>query len=253
MEDIKHKLNYFVRNGKIPHIIFHGSSCVGKRTLLLNFISQIYDNDKDIMKQHVMNVNCAYGKGIKFIRDELKFYAKSNSLMTNGVKFKCIVLSNADNLTMDAQSALRRCIELFSHNTRFFMIVENKYKLLNPILSRFCQIYVPEQVNGGRIVEANKKYFDEEKIMELGKRLIKYEEGPQTYENLTNLIHELYGLGIHCLHFIRYLKKQTLTERIGETIIEFDKVRREFKHEKMMFLYIFNYYYFVQSKNNKTV
>ena len=154
---------------------------------------------------------------------------------------------------MDAQSALRRCIELFSHNTRFFMIVENKYKLLNPILSRFCQIYVPEQVNGGRIVEMNKKNFDEEKIMELGRHLIKYESGERTYDKMTEMINELYGLGIHCLHFIRYLKKQTLTERIGDTIIEFDKVRREFKHEKMMYLYILNHYYFVHSMNNKTV
>ena len=34
--------------------------------------------------------------------------------------------------------------ELFSHTTRFFIIVENKYSLLKPILSRFCEIYVPQ-------------------------------------------------------------------------------------------------------------
>ena len=44
---------------------------------------------------------------------------------------------------MDAQSALRRCIEQFSHNTRFFIIVENIETLLKPILSRFCNIYIP--------------------------------------------------------------------------------------------------------------
>jgi DNA polymerase III delta prime subunit len=47
---------------------------------------------------------------------------------------------------MDAQSALRRCIELYNHNTRFFIVVENKYKLLKPILSRFCEIYVPSPI-----------------------------------------------------------------------------------------------------------
>jgi DNA polymerase III delta prime subunit len=36
-------------------------------------------------------------------------------------------------LTIDAQSALRRCIEQFSFNTRFFIIIENKHKLLKPI------------------------------------------------------------------------------------------------------------------------
>ena len=43
-------------------------------------------------------------------------------------------------LTIDAQSALRRCIEIYSHNTRFFFIVENKNKLLKPIISRFASI-----------------------------------------------------------------------------------------------------------------
>ena len=76
MEDIKQKLNYFVVQNKVPNIIFHGSNCVGKRSLLLEFIHNIYRNDKDIIKENVLNVNCAYGKGIKFIRDDLKFYAK---------------------------------------------------------------------------------------------------------------------------------------------------------------------------------
>ena len=92
-----------------------------------------------------MFVNCAHGKGIKFIRDELKYFAKANMQCNDNNMFKSIVLMNADELTIDAQSALRRCIELFSHNTRFFIIVENKYKLLNPILSRFCEIYIPDK------------------------------------------------------------------------------------------------------------
>ena len=72
-----------------------------------------------------MTVNCAHGKGIKFIRDELKFFAKTNIQSNTGASFKTITLINADFLTIDAQSALRRCIELFSHNTRFFIIVKN--------------------------------------------------------------------------------------------------------------------------------
>jgi dihydroorotase len=61
-------------------------------------------------------------------------------------KFNGVIAQHAQDpeLTIDAQSALRRCIELFSHNTRFFIVVENKDKLLNPILSRFCDIFVPE-------------------------------------------------------------------------------------------------------------
>ena len=90
-----------------------------------------------------MYVNCAHGKGIRFIRDELKFFAKTNIQNLNGVFFKSIVLFNAGWLTTDAQSALRRCIEQFSHNTSVFIVIEDTDCLLKPILSRFCNIYIP--------------------------------------------------------------------------------------------------------------
>jgi hypothetical protein len=50
---------------------------------------------------------------------------------------------NAEHLTSDAQTALRRSIEIFSTTTRFIMVVRNPEKLIAPILSRFCDIYVP--------------------------------------------------------------------------------------------------------------
>ena len=137
------KLDYFIESFNIPHIIFYGPSGTGKKHILNKFINKIYKNDREQIKKYVMYVNCAHSKGIRFIRDELKFFAKTNIQNFNGKYFKSIVLSNAEKLTMDAQSALRRCIEQFSHNTRFFIIVENINTLLKPILSRFCNIYIP--------------------------------------------------------------------------------------------------------------
>jgi hypothetical protein len=140
------KLNYFLESGKIPNIIFHGPFKSGKKNILNEFLKEIYQNDKHHLKVNVMNVNCCYGKGIKFIREELKHFAKINIQQSSGVLFKSVILLNADCLTIDAQSALRRCIELFTHNTRFFLVVEKKHKLLVPILSRFCEIYVPPAI-----------------------------------------------------------------------------------------------------------
>jgi len=145
---IESKLDYFIGSKKIPNIIFHGPSGSGKRTIIDGFLYKIYEGDRDKMKKHIMTVECSHGKGIKFIREDLKFFAKSHIQSNQGANFKSIVLLNADSLTIDAQSALRRCIELFSHNTRFFIIVENKERLLNPILSRFCEIYV-SPLSGG--------------------------------------------------------------------------------------------------------
>ena len=160
-KNIINKLDYFYKTNKIPHLIFHGESGSGKRYIVDEFIQKIYNQDRQKIKQNVMIVNCAHGKGIKFIREELKFFAKTNIRSDSGASFKTIVLINADFLTIDAQSALRRCIELFSHTTRFFIIVENKHKLLNPILSRFCELYVPEYIKNSKIENLHQHFIRE--------------------------------------------------------------------------------------------
>ena len=118
-ERVKERLDKFISRNNIPHIIFHGPSGSGKRTILNDFINKIYDNDDKKKEKFTMFVDCAHGKGIKFIRDELKFFAKMNINNRESI-FKSIILFNADYLTIDAQSALRRCIEKFSHTTTFF-------------------------------------------------------------------------------------------------------------------------------------
>lgn len=161
-EQIRNKLQYFIHTKKIPNLIFHGEPQSGKRTLLNEFLHNIYVGDRPKMKTHIMTVECCHGKGIKFIREELKFFAKAHIQSNCGANFKSIVLLNADSLTIDAQSALRRCIELFSHNTRFFIVVENKERLLNPILSRFCEIYV----SGGKRAFSRNPYSLQQQISE---------------------------------------------------------------------------------------
>ena len=145
-DNIVKKLDFFINENKIPHIIFYGPSGVGKRTLLNYFIKRIYKQNKKMISTYVMYVNCAHSKGIRFIRDELKFFAKTNIQNKNKFLFKIIVLFNADHVTTDAQSALRRCIEQFSHTTRFFILVENENQLLKPILSRFCNIFIAKPI-----------------------------------------------------------------------------------------------------------
>ena len=140
---ISQRLDYFYETKRIPHTLFHGSTISDKENIVIGFLKRIYGSESR-MSENVMFVNCAHGKGIRFIRDEIKFFAKTNA--QPGIWFKSVVLLNADHLTIDAQSALRRCIEQYSTHTRFFIVAENKNKLLTPILSRFCEIFVPDTV-----------------------------------------------------------------------------------------------------------
>lgn len=249
---IKERLSHFQNIHKIPNIIFHGPSGCGKRTIVNNFIKKIYDNDKGKMKAFTMYVNCAHGKGIKFIREELKFFAKTHINSNNGDVFKSIILMNADNLTMDAQSALRRCIELFSHNTRFFIIVENKYKLLKPILSRFCEIYVPEPMIDGKIINLYQhsveevfklSIFKKQRIDWLKKELGKISENDDLF-SISSKLYEYGYSGMDILNLLenpKFMSNQISTKKKYELLVAFNKVRKEFRNEKLLILFILNF------------
>ena len=268
-EHIIQKLDYFFLTKKIPHIIFHGSSGTGKRTIIHDFLNKIYGGNKHILKTNVMIVNCAHGKGIKFIREDLKNFAKTNIHTNNGVLFKSIVLFNADSLTIDAQSALRRCIELFSYNTRFFIIVENKHKLLNPILSRFCEIYVPERIIDGHFVNLHKYYL--EKVFD-----IKEDEKESNIHNMLQYIfdnvkdikpdiniHSLlidistnfYEKGVSGIDIIKVIQTMNnWTEyEIVNIVMCFQKIKSEFRCEKMIIFYILDFLFFNANADLKNI
>ena len=259
-DEIKEKLKYFHSMHKIPNIIFHGQHGSGKRKIVQEFINLIYNNDKERIKSFVMIVNCAHGKGIKFIREELKFFAKTHINSNGGDIFKSIVLLNADKLTMDAQSAMRRCIELFSHTTRFFIVVEDKYKLLKPILSRFCEIYIDEPIYQGKPINLYKYNLNQTFNLKTQKKTriewLKKELNPlfnssnTTNNNNNNTIDaiqmstKLYEKGYSGLDLIELVENHSnclpniTEEKRYELLITFHKVRKEFKNEKLLMLFI---------------
>ena len=262
-KDIIEKLNYFHKIHKIPNIIFHGGCGCGKKTIIDQFMNTIYNYDKEKIKTFVMYVNCAHGKGIKFIREELKFFAKTHIISNGGDIFKSVILLNADKLTMDAQSALRRCIELFSHSTRFFIIIEDKYKLLKPILSRFCEIYIPELIINNSIVNLhnynltfNKINVDvSEHLLSLQKEITNYMEclkKQDTDKNNTKKNVEfalkLYEKGYSGLDIIELVERNIIKtkniERLDkkyEFLVTFNKIRKEFRNEKLLILFILHF------------
>lgn len=257
-KNIKEKLKYFHAIQKIPNIIFNGPSGSGKSTIVNEFISLIYDGNKEKINDFVMYVNCTHGKGIKFIREELKFFAKTHIHSNGGDKFKSIVLFNGDKLTMDAQSALRRCIELFSHNTRFFIVVEDKYKLLKPILSRFCEIYISEPEYNGKTINLYK--YNLEKTFKLTdiktqrnewlkKELQKFintnSHNNLDTEDLQIFVTKLYEKAYNALDLIVLIENNSFNcfneEKKYELLVAFNKIRKEIRNEKLLLIFIINF------------
>jgi hypothetical protein len=297
-KNIHDKLNVFIKNRKIPNIIFYGPHGSGKTYILNKFIHSVYDGDKTAIKNYVMRANCAHGKGIRFIREELKFFAKTNIDFKEGAIFKSVILTNADKLTIDAQSALRRCIELFSSSTRFFIVVENKDSLLKPILSRFCDIYIPPPVitreridtdvdhdipvemanlNHARSPQVNlHTYFadqacDTYKIIKsrdsslhdlihihpsyiedtssVASSLFLTNDDNITCEEYTKILDlsvSLYEQGYSALDIIDFIHNYPNMNELKryELLIMFDKVRKEFRNEKLLMLYLLHFIVF---------
>jgi DNA polymerase III delta prime subunit len=294
-QEVITKLSHFITTKKIPNIIFHGPNGCGKNTILSNFIRDVYNDLKPIIKTHVMTVNCAYGRGIRFIREDLKYFAKTNLDTVHGEMFKSIVLLNADKLTIDAQSALRRCIELFCHSTRFFIVVEDKNKLLKPILSRFCEIYVPPpptSKGGRKITAANLhtvkleqdlgfKKHQVARIMSLKRILLKNgisvtptattttATTPNiSYTQLIEISEYLVENGYSALDVIRILEevinttslengseKESENElfRNHELLLAFNGVKREFRNEKLLILFILYFIVFRSELDLKNI
>ena len=182
-----------------------------------------------------------------------------------GLFNKTIILLNADLLTIDAQSALRRCIELFSYNTRFFIIVENKHKLLNPILSRFCEIYVPEHMENGKTINLhqysihtqyslpsteNEQQWITEKMTQ-----IEVDQIELNHRVFTELSTEFYERGLSCLDLIKWVKTtNTISELVKSTCCMcFDKIKSEFRCEKLLLLYIFDFLFLRSNADLKCI
>lgn len=267
-QDIKNKLNYFNEMNCVPHILFHGPSGSGKRTIVNEFINNIYENNREKIKSFVMYVNCSHGKGIQFIRNVLIFFAKTHINSNGGNVFKSVVLFNGDKLTMDAQSALRRCIELFSHNTRFFIVAEDKYNLMIPILSRLTHIYVPEPILNGKNINLYKynlnAIFDmkEERFASenwLKKELQKSSLTNCSIEDIMNLCTKLYEKAYNALDILKLLENHKFMEtkisieKRYEMLICFNRVKKELRNEKLLMLFILNFIFLSSNQSLENI
>lgn len=248
-QEIKYKLDCFLKNNNVPHLLFYGPHGSGKKTLVNNYVNKIFPNYEQ-RRQNVMKINCALGKGIQFIREDIKQFAKSHIYSSN--KFKIIMLYNADRLTVDAQSALRRCIEVFSNTTRFFVVVESKHQLLRPILSRFCDIYVYFPLVDNKSVNLH-KYFkskNQKSLTNYHKYLknrtsqfnrIMTQSNMET-TNLYKFSDDLYKKGFSSLDIINHYKTS------NEIRIYYYSIKNFYKNEKLLMVYLL--YLIFRTKDN---
>jgi len=117
----------------MPHLLFSGSAGVGKTTTALCLSRQIL-GEKNYNPNSILELNASDERGIGMVREKVKKFSKWSGFAE--IPFKIIILDEADEMTSDAQTALRRIIEDASKICRFILIANNVSKIIEPIQSR---------------------------------------------------------------------------------------------------------------------
>lgn len=130
------RIKAFVKSKNMPHLLFAGVPGTGKTTTALVIAKELYG--KANLQGNFLELNASDERGIDVIRNQIKEFAKMQSL--SQVPYKIIVLDEADSLTKEAQQALRRTMEKYSATCRFILACNELSKLIDPIQSR-CVIF----------------------------------------------------------------------------------------------------------------
>lgn len=144
---------------EMPHLLFSGSAGVGKTTAALCIAREILG---DSWRDYTLELNASDERGINMVRERVKKFARFSGLDTR-IPFKLVILDEADEMTSDAQTALRRIIEDTAGHCRFIMIANNISKIIEPLQSR-CAVFKFTRLTERDIIAHLEEICKKEKI-----------------------------------------------------------------------------------------
>ncbi|MEM2123186.1 MAG: replication factor C small subunit [Candidatus Bathyarchaeia archaeon] len=134
-DEIIRRLKKFVEAKAMPHCLFAGPPGTGKTTAALCLAHEMFG---ERFHEAFMELNASDARGIDVIRTTVKEFARAASI--SGLPFKILVLDEADNMTADAQHAMRRTMERYTQTCRFILCANYSGRIIEPIQSR-CAIF----------------------------------------------------------------------------------------------------------------
>jgi len=158
---IVNALKKTIKNKNIPHLLFYGSSGVGKTSIALALVKSLFN--KTNYDDRILELNASDERGIQIVREKIKNFAKFSINNDNNAKFKVIILDEADSMTLETQLALRYIIEQYSKFTRFIIICNYINKIIEPIISR-CALYRFKPIKKNGVLKILRKISDNENI-----------------------------------------------------------------------------------------
>jgi replication factor C subunit 2/4 len=166
-------------------MLFYGPPGTGKTSTILALAKELYG--PEMFRTRVLELNASDERGISIVREKVKDFARmqlSNPPPHYKDRYPCppykiIILDEADSMTQDAQSALRRTMETYSKITRFCLICNYVTRIIDPLASR-CSKFRFKMLDQGNAKKRLEDIADNENVkMEAGAvdTLIKCSEG----------------------------------------------------------------------------
>lgn len=140
--DFMTMLKSIIETGNLPHLILHGPPGTGKTSSAHAIAIELF-GPKNI-KKRMIELNASDERGINNVRNKIIEFARSSISSPDpnypSPPYKLIILDEADAMTNEAQSALRKVMEDNSLITRFIFICNNINQIIEPIISRCLRI-----------------------------------------------------------------------------------------------------------------
>lgn len=183
-------ISSLIKGRDMPHLLFAGPAGVGKTTAALCIAKELL---KDQWKKDARIFNASDERGIKIVREKVKFFAEEHSL--TGSPFKIIILDEADEMTPEAQTALRRIIEDFAEFTRFIIICNYLSQIIEPIQSR-CVAFRFKNLAKDDVIDYLKEICKKEDIKAEDKALAQiYDATGGDLRHSINVLQAAAGMG----------------------------------------------------------
>lgn len=164
-QHIINMLKKSAETGDLPHLLLYGPAGTGKTSTILATARELFG--PRVYKKRIIELNASDERGINIVRNKIVKFAKmapcSHDPKYKNLSYKIIILDEADAMTTEAQSALRKVMEDYSDITRFCFICNYIKQIIEPINSR-CVKFRFKPISDSDMVSKLKNIAIAEKI-----------------------------------------------------------------------------------------